>query len=175
MKCKRPKHGLTPFRVVWPTACRFTQRPYGKYNSEDGICQISAAPPMDALGRIPVFMAPSGRGLSAKPTGGEKVRITSLPPSKPAVLTPQLRFAAQPSVSTGPPRRGRRGHGLYMGSQSAARRRAKAAARSSMPGSFTRLPRSLAVSSRQKWGGRKKDLFIFRAEMSWRASRSPPE
>ena len=26
-------------------------------------------------------LAPSGRGLSAKPTGGEKLRITSLPPS----------------------------------------------------------------------------------------------
>ena len=33
----------------------------------------------------------------------------SLPPSKPSVLTPQLRFAAQPSVSTGPPHRGWRG------------------------------------------------------------------
>ena len=37
MKCKRPEHGLTPFRVVWPTACRFTQRPYGKYNIEGEI------------------------------------------------------------------------------------------------------------------------------------------
>ena len=41
MKCKRPEHGLTPFRVVWPTACRFTQHPYGKYNIEGEICQIS--------------------------------------------------------------------------------------------------------------------------------------
>ena len=32
--------------------------------------------------------------------------------------------------------------------------RAKAAACASMPGSFTRLPRSLAVSSREKRGGR---------------------
>ena len=41
MKCKRPKHGLTPFRVAWPTACRFTQRPCGQYNSAGRICQIS--------------------------------------------------------------------------------------------------------------------------------------
>ena len=41
MKCKRPKHGLTPFRVAWPTACRFTQRPCGQYNSVGRICQIS--------------------------------------------------------------------------------------------------------------------------------------
>ena len=43
MKCKRPKHSLTPFRVVWLTACRFTQRPCGKYSSAGGICQISPA------------------------------------------------------------------------------------------------------------------------------------
>ena len=43
MKCKRPKHSLTPFRVAWPTACRFTQRPCGQYNSAGGICQISSA------------------------------------------------------------------------------------------------------------------------------------
>ena len=43
MKCKRPKHSLTPFRVVWLTACRFAQRPWGKYNSLGGICQISPA------------------------------------------------------------------------------------------------------------------------------------
>ena len=41
MKCKRPKHSLTPFRVVWLTACRFTQRPCGQYSSVGGICQIS--------------------------------------------------------------------------------------------------------------------------------------
>ena len=35
-----------------------------------------------------VFLAPSGRGLSAKPTGGEKMRITSLPPSRPKAVTP---------------------------------------------------------------------------------------
>ena len=35
-----------------------------------------------------------------------RCRGISLPPSKPSVLPPQLRFAAQPSVSTGPPRRG---------------------------------------------------------------------
>lgn len=52
---------------------------------------------------------------------------------------------------------------------------ANRAASSAMWGSFTRLPRSLAVSSRQKWGGRKKDLFMFSAEISCRASRSPPE
>ena len=34
------------------------------------------------------FLAPSGRGLSAKPTGGEKMRITSLPPSRPKAVTP---------------------------------------------------------------------------------------
>ncbi len=44
--------------------------------------------------------------------------------------------------------------------------RAKAAAVFRMPGRRIRLPRSLAVSSRQKWGGRKKDLFIFSAEIS---------
>ena len=43
VKCKRPKHSLTPFRVVWLTACRFTQRPCGQYNSAGGICQISPA------------------------------------------------------------------------------------------------------------------------------------
>ena len=47
MKCKRPKHSLTPFRVVWLTACRFTQRPCGKYNSAGGICQISRCPKHD--------------------------------------------------------------------------------------------------------------------------------
>ena len=41
MKCKRPKHSLTPFRVVRLTACRFTQRPCGQYSSAGGICQIS--------------------------------------------------------------------------------------------------------------------------------------
>lgn len=52
---------------------------------------------------------------------------------------------------------------------------ANCAASSAIWGSFTRLPRSLAVSSRQKWGGKKKDLFMFREEISCRASRSPPE
>ena len=33
----------------------------------------------------------------------------TIPPSRPLDVTPQLRFAAQPSVRTGPPRRGRRG------------------------------------------------------------------
>ena len=47
MKCKRPKHSLTPFRVVWLTACRFTQRPCGQYSSAGGICQISRRPKHD--------------------------------------------------------------------------------------------------------------------------------
>ena len=52
---------------------------------------------------------------------------------------------------------------------------ANCAARSPMCGRRTRLPRSFAVSSRQKCGGRKNALFMFSAEMSCRASRSPPE
>ena len=34
-----------------------------------------------------IFLTPSGRGLSAKPTGGEKMCIMSLPPSTLRVAT----------------------------------------------------------------------------------------
>ena len=62
---------------------RFSHAPHGHLQ---GIC----APRKDdffAL-RATAFLAPSERGLSAKPTGGEKVRIVSLPPSWPKAMTP---------------------------------------------------------------------------------------
>ena len=72
MKCKRPKHGLTPFRVAWPTACRFTQRPYGKYNSEDGICQILHTAPMDVLGEDTRFLGPLWEGAVGEADWGRE-------------------------------------------------------------------------------------------------------
>ena len=47
--------------------------------------------------------------MPTSPRMPRRCRGISLPPSKPSVLPPQLRFAAQPSVSTGPPRRGGEG------------------------------------------------------------------
>ena len=55
------------------------------------------------------FLGPLWEGAVGEADWGREMRMPSLPPSKPSVLTPQLRFAAQPSVSTGPPHRGRQG------------------------------------------------------------------
>ena len=45
----------------------------------------------------------------------------------------------------------------------------------SIPGSATAVPALLAVSSKQKFPGSQKPLFMFRAETTCRATMSPPE
>ena len=49
------------------------------------------------------------------------------------------------------------------------------ASRSSIPGRAMAVPASLAVSSRQKFAGSQKPLFMFMALTTWLATMSPPE